>query len=242
MREIGDELLSRLSLLAQPPKVILDVGCALGEMSTQLEALYPDATVVALDQAAELLQASPAKHRLQADAAALPLASGSVDWVIAHGLLPWVETWAPVIEEWRRVLRPGGVLLLTAFGPDTVRECVPRVDTPWPVRIDMHDLGDSLIQAGFEEPVLDVRDFTVRYSSLAKCEADLAGMGLVGLTVLAPGAGEAEGRAASIEVSFEIIFGVSFIATVEEAQARLGEARVSVDSLRGTLARFRQGG
>lgn len=228
MRSIGDELLSRLSLLAASPKIILDVGCALGEMSTDLAARYPAATVLALDADAGLLQASNAVNRVQADAAALPLADGSVDWVIAHGLLPWVETWAPVIEEWRRVLRPGGVLMLTTFGPDTLRECTPCVNTPWPVRIDMHDLGDSLIQAGFEEPVLDVRHFTVRYQSREKLETDLAGMGLAGLTVL-PRSTES----GAFGITFECIFGLSFVG--ERSRGRAGEAIVPLDSLRASL-------
>ncbi len=234
MRTIGDELLSRLGLLAKAPKVIVDVGCALGEMSTALEARYPEATVLALDCDAGLLEASSATHRLQADAAALPLASGSVDWVIAHGLLPWVETWAPVIEEWRRVLRPGGVLMLTTFGPDTLRECTPRVNTPWPVRIDMHDLGDSLIQAGFEEPVLDVRHFTVRYQSLEKLETDLAGMGLAGLMVLSSVSSvSSAAESGAFNVIFECIFGLCFLG--EGARERVGEVSVSLAGLRASL-------
>lgn len=184
MRQTGDEMLARLSCFTLQPKLILDIGCGLGEMSAALAKLYPGARVISMDADQAMLEAGLAPHRVQAGAGALPLRSGSVDLIIAHGLLPWVETWTPVMEEWRRVLRPAGVLMLSALGPDTLRECQPKTSTPplWPVRVDMHDLGDILIKAGFLEPVLDVANFTIRYSELSRLEQELSAMGLPGLT------------------------------------------------------------
>lgn len=195
-------MLSRLACFSRSPKVILDVGCGLGEMSEALAKHYPEATIISLDLDHALLQAIGVGHLVQADAAALPLKSGSVDWVVAHGLLPWVETWTPVIEEWRRVLVPEGVLILSALGPDTLRECEPKVNTVYPVRVDMHDLGDILVKAGLLEPVLDSAHFTIRYQALSRLEADLSGMGLPQFTCKPSSDG--------LQVTFEFIWAHAF--------------------------------
>jgi SAM-dependent methyltransferase len=51
---------------------------------------------------------------VQADAVQLPLAAGSVDVVVALGLLPWVNDPAAVLAECSRVLVPGGSLIVSA--------------------------------------------------------------------------------------------------------------------------------
>jgi SAM-dependent methyltransferase len=50
----------------------------------------------------------------EADASSLPLESGGVDLVIAVGLIPWLGDDQPALDEFRRVLRPGGGLVITA--------------------------------------------------------------------------------------------------------------------------------
>ena len=65
-----------------------------------------------------------------------------------------------------RLLRPGGLLLFTTFGPDTLKE----LRAAWQAAdggvhvhdfIDMHDLGDALVHQGFAEPVVDTERFAV---------------------------------------------------------------------------------
>src|SRR5579862_399900 len=144
MRETGDELLSRLDWLTIQPQVILDVGCGLGEMSSALQQRYPKACVLAVDDAEAMIQfakqQTPALQCIQADAGQLPLPSHSVDVIVAHALLPWCwQQQSALLKEWRRVLRPEGVVLVTAWGPDTLKQ----VHALWgesilPGLIDMH--------------------------------------------------------------------------------------------------------
>lgn len=226
-RQTGEDMLSRLACFTLKPKVILDVGCGLGEMSVALATLYPEAQVLSLDLEHALLQASHAALPVQADAAALPFKTGSVDLVVAHGLLPWVSTWTPVIEEWRRVLVPEGVLMLSALGPDSLRECVTSGDSPYPVRVDMHDLGDILVKAGFLEPVLDAAHFTIRYQALSRLESDLTGMGLPQFTCKPSSEG--------LQVTFECIWAHTFAPALARTVgvAEDGLARFPLHLLRG---------
>ena len=118
---------------------------------------------------------------LCADATRLPLADASVDLVFSNLLLPWCDPDA-LFAELRRVLAPRGLLTLTGLGPDTLKElraAWAAVDGHVRVAefIDMHDLGDALVRAGFAAPVLDVERYTLRYTDVRGLAADLKATG-----------------------------------------------------------------
>lgn len=109
--------------------------------------------------------------------------AGRFDLLIAHFVLPGVSDWRGVLRQWRRCLRPGGILFVTALGPDTLSELPDQMRQP--ATMDMHDLGDALVQAGFAEPVLDVEHLTVTYRDEKKCLREMREGGL-----MVPGSGE----------------------------------------------------
>lgn len=82
----------------------------------------------------------------------------------AHADLPGLMT------QWHAQLAVGGFLMCSGLGPDTARE-LRRLfaDMGWPLPtidfIDMHDLGDGLIQAGFSDPVMDMERLTLTWPS-----------------------------------------------------------------------------
>src|ERR1019366_6669914 len=43
--------------------------------------------------------------------------------------------------------------------------------------IDMHDIGDALVRAGFAAPVLDVERYTLTYTDVRRLAADLRAIG-----------------------------------------------------------------
>jgi malonyl-CoA O-methyltransferase len=80
------------------------------------------------------------------------------------------------------VLKPGGMLLFSTFGPDTLRElraAWAEVDQHSHVSrfLDMHDVGDAMLAAGLRDPVLDVDRYTLTYSEPASCCANCKGLG-----------------------------------------------------------------
>ncbi len=120
----------------------------------------------------------------QADFAALPFADAAFDFVWSNLALHWHSRPDLVFPEWQRVLRVGGLLMFSSLGPDTLRElraayaeaeaatdCAPRahvIDFT-----DMHDLGDMLVESGFEIPVMDQETLTITYKSAASLLADV---------------------------------------------------------------------
>ncbi|WP_254491521.1 methyltransferase domain-containing protein, partial [Salmonella enterica] len=61
-------------------------------------------------------------QRLCGDAAALPLADNSVDVIFSNLCLQWVDDLPAVFAGFRRVLKPGGLLVCSTFGPETLVE------------------------------------------------------------------------------------------------------------------------
>jgi len=208
-REVGERLRERLDGYPElAPRRIVDVGCGPGVALAPLAQRFPDAQIIALDLALPMLQGGKRKRGsgslsrepgeveafnesepdpvfpsfVCADAQALPLADASVDLVHSSLCLQWCDDPGLALAEFARVLRPGGVLLFSTFGPDTLKElraAFAAVDaTPHVSRfIDMHDIGDGLLSTGFRDPVLERDDFTLTYADARTLMRELHAIG-----------------------------------------------------------------
>lgn len=170
---VAEQMMARLEWMAIKPQTILDVGCGVGWGTHLLQQRYPEARVMGVDTAKALLQFAEQTYPntaqwICAEAGQIPLPERSVDLVFANLVLPWcsdsdVET---MLREWLRVLRPNGLLMLSSLGPDTLREWPDR-HLLLPQMMDMHNVGDALLQVGFLDPVLDVDYLTLTYREQA---------------------------------------------------------------------------
>ena len=191
-RQMADELLERLQIIKIEPRRILDAGCGTGYARPGLMRRFPRAEYLGNDIAPAMLRrARPTgpfswRERRRSrwfcgDVEGLPLKDGSVDLVFCNAVLQWCQPEA-AFAEMRRVLAPRGVLMFSTFGPDTLRELRQvwaEVDTHVHVHefIDMHVLGDILVETGFELPVVDVSYLTVTHRTLLSCLKDLRAIG-----------------------------------------------------------------
>jgi malonyl-CoA O-methyltransferase len=193
-REAGERMFSRLDYLKVQPQRIVDLGSGTGYFSQKLADYYQQAHLFQIDFAQAMLHCARNRvskwrrwfsrhHYLCADMTALPLPSQSIDMVWSNFSLFWQEKPEALFAECQRVLKPNGLLIFCTLGPDTLKElrsAFSAVDTYPHVHqfIDMHDLGDALLQQGFSDPVMDMEYITVAYDDVATLLTDLKMAGM----------------------------------------------------------------
>ena len=128
--------------------------------SRALKRRYPASLVVAADIAPGMLARAKAQsrwlrrfERVRADAYSLPFRDGAFDLVFSNLMLQWCDDLDAVFAEIARVLKPGGLLLFSTFGPGTLAE----LREAWAASgdagnhvnhfFDPHALGSALMHA-----------------------------------------------------------------------------------------------
>jgi malonyl-CoA O-methyltransferase len=261
-REVGNRLLERLDYIRLQPADIVDIGAGTGHLSKSLAQRFKQARVIALDLAPNMLR-SARRHagtlaRLRrrqyfvcGDAERLPLADQTADMVFSNLTLQWCGDLERVVSEFRRVIKPGGLVLFSTFGPDTLKELRDSwatVDQAVHVSafIDMHDIGDALLRGGFADPVMDAERFTLTYSDAHMVMKELKLLGAHnaasgrsrGLT----GKGRLRAMTAAYEryrdngslpATFEVVYGLAWAPAVATAHNRSqGEVQIPLTALR----------
>lgn len=237
--EVCNRMLARLEYIKLAPKAILDAGSGTGNAIGTLMSRYRGTPIVALDLAFAMVD--HARRRLRwwqqlpglrpplravcGDLELLPIANVSMGLVWSNLALQWVNDLPRVFSEMHRVLAPGGLLMFSTFGPDTLKElrgAFKGVDHYTHVNrfIDMHDLGDMLIAAGYADPVMDMEHLTLTYDSVRGLMRDLKAIGAQNVTHGRPaglsgksalrtveGAYEAHRRDGKLPATFEVVYG-----------------------------------
>ncbi len=256
--ETRAELLDRLEPLDLQPQRVLDVGCGTGHAARALRKLYPKAQVLAVDLALPMLQQARKQQpwfrpfsRIAADATALPLADASVDLLYSNLCVQWCADLGTTLAEWGRVLKPGGTLLFSTFGLDSLSELrqawAAADDRPHLIDfLHIQQIGDAALKAGLVNPMMD-RDLLRRpvddpMTLMRELKALGAGnaasdrqRGLTGRQAFSNmrAAYEQMRGEAGLPVSWEIVYGQAFGAQLAD---RSDEPRgTSLDQLRATL-------
>jgi len=177
------------------PALVLDAGSGTGFAAQALARRYPRAMVVEFDIAPAMLQTARARLPrwkkwigrqrelfVCGDNEQLPVRTGTVGMFWSNLAFQWVNDLTRVFSECQRVLRPGGLLIFTTFGPDTLKELRQAfAGDAGRVHVnrfyDMHDIGDMLVQAGFADPVMDMEQVTLTYGDVATLMRELKAIG-----------------------------------------------------------------
>jgi malonyl-CoA O-methyltransferase len=268
--EIAGRMAERLLLFKTAPRRIVDWSSFLGASAQRLMATFPDAALIAVEPSDRLVERS--RQFLRAPwwtprrwtaptaevilASATPSAEAQLVW--ANMVLHGVTDPPALMQRWQQMLSPGGFVMFSCLGPDTVRELTSvyaRLQWPAPTIafVDMHDLGDMLVHAGFADPVMDQERLTVHWNSAAALCQDLRLLGGNVSPDRYPGLRTPRWRAAlhaALEplrdssgryaLTFEIVYGHAFKAEViasasVETQVPLEEMRRLLRSARKTI-------
>jgi SAM-dependent methyltransferase len=109
----------------QPGSTVLEVGAGTGNFLALFDEVAEQQIAVDLTQAmlAKARERNPHMHLVLADGARLPLRSRCIDLVASAQTLHHIHAPIPVIAEMRRVVAPGGwVLIVDQVAPERVEE------------------------------------------------------------------------------------------------------------------------
>lgn len=259
-REVRERLLEKLELVKLDPVRVLDAGCGPGGALKPLARLFPKAGLVALDIAPAMLREAR-RHKpwfrkldtVEGRLERMPLEEDSVDLVFSNLALQWVNTPDDAFREFRRVLRGGGLLVFSTFGPDTLRE----LRSAWSMAdgfthvnrfLDLHDIGDALVRSGFTEVVMDVEHFTLTYENVRGLLRDLKVIGAHNANAGRAHGLTGRGRFARFEnayeqfrdggklpATYEVVYGTAWLPELPRGVRYADEGGVSVESLRRSL-------
>ncbi|HVN36460.1 MAG TPA: malonyl-ACP O-methyltransferase BioC [Casimicrobiaceae bacterium] len=263
---IGARLVEKLDAVKLTPAAVLDAGCGTGDAQAEFAARYPSARYVGLDVAQPMLAVARSKGRLRrsalarilatfaggraaneprfvcGDIAAMPFAAATFELVWSNLALQWVGDLSAALAEMNRVLAVDGLATFTTFGPDTLKEvraAFSEVDGNVHVSrfIDMHDIGDMLVAAGFADPVMEMEMLSLTYDDAEAMLRDLKAIGATNAAAARPralmgrrrwaralAALDATRREGRIAATFEVIYGHAW--KVPPQRTRAGDAIV----------------
>ncbi len=281
--EVARRMAERLPLIRLKPDRVLDWGAHLGGSAAVLADAYPRARVVAVESDPERRRATAAERQSGpapwwsvrrwaggTEPAVLldtEVEAGQTDLLWANMLLHAVVDPQVLMRQWQQALSVEGFLMFSTLGPGTLAtlralyaEC--GWGAPHAPFVDMHDLGDMLIEAGFADPVMDQESLQLSWASADALLEELRALGghvgPMNLTV-----GGSSGRnaglrtprwrarlkqaleatadaAGRITLGFEIVYGHAFKPAPRPRLA--AETRVPLDDLRAMVRAGRKTG
>lgn len=126
-QEVREQLISLLPLFA--PRTILDLGSGTGVLSAKLANLFPNANVLGIDIAHNMVEFSRASWQeitnlefTCADADYLPCAKESIDLVMSNLMLQWSVNIKTTLSQSHQAIKPNGKLLFSTLGNNSLYE------------------------------------------------------------------------------------------------------------------------
>ncbi len=261
--EVARRMVERLPIVKLQPAAVIDWGSFVGGSSALLREAYPHARLIAVEPDAVRRDAtaaalkrpwwSPARWSGAGSLALTPaevgVGQGQLLWanMVLHGVAdPQAE-----MQRWQRVLAVDGFLMFSTLGPGTLGRLRTLYaqqgwSTPFAPFVDMHDLGDMLLHAGFADPVMDQEQITLTWPTAEAALAELRGLG--GNVALARPDGlrtprwrarllaqlqAAEGPDGRVALDFEVVYGHAFRPAPRPRLA--AETAVPLDDLRAMV-------
>ena len=191
--EVGRRMAERLPIIRHPPQRWLDWWAHVGGSAAAVRAAYPQAQRIAVeaDEAARVRSSerlppwwSRRRWGPQAEAVVLQNAvdPAAAEMVWANMMLHAVADPPALFARWQQALAVDGFVMFSCLGPGTLRELRALYaqrgwPAPTPNFVDMHDLGDMLVQAGFADPVMDQETITLSWPDPAALLRELRSLG-----------------------------------------------------------------
>ena len=257
--EVARRMAGRLEIVKARPQRVLDWWSSRSASRELLRERYPQAELLAVEPTEAARDALIAAQRrpwwspsrwgkapqVLAEAQA---GEAAAELLWANMVLHWVADPAQMITRWHRALAVDGFVMFSCFGPDTAQELralhARHGHGPAGAEfVDMHDLGDMMVHAGFADPVMDMERITLTWQTPEQALAELRTLGRNTHPARHAGLRTPRWKAALLEqltagtshvaITFEIVYGHAFKGAPRAAAD--GETRVSLADMRAMV-------
>ncbi|EKD70235.1 MAG: hypothetical protein ACD_46C00590G0002 [uncultured bacterium] len=166
---ITDTLLERLDLIRIDPAVILIYGNDVDHIDQYLKRRYLNPSIKTITCLEKIKSCE----------------DHSIDLIISSLTLQLEENIKIILQEFFRILKKNGLLLLTTLGPDSFSE-LKKNSEEMKNFVDMHHIGDWLKEFYFKDVVMDMQKIIFSYDSLSLLSQDVGSLGLRNLNTYDP--------------------------------------------------------
>lgn len=207
--EVQERVLALVAGAAPGARSVLDVGAGTGALLARLAAARPGLAAAAVDLAPGMAAAArarvPGLAVAAGDAEALPFRDRAFELVVSTSTLQWLPRLEPALREARRVLAPGGTLVVALFGARTLHElrwawraaAGPGAPDRTHAFFSADDVAAALAGAGLERRALHDEE---RVEDHPDARAVLRGLKTLGASSAVPGARGLGGRRDTLEM------------------------------------------
>ena len=266
--EVARRMAERLGLVRLQPAELVDWWSFNGAGGALLRQAYPRARILhvePLHAVRERTRAAATKRRwlprlgaaahAWCDPQQVPAGSGGLLW--ANMMLHLSADPLVTLSAWHRALAVDGFLMFSTLGPGTLqglRRLYAQLGWPSPHApfVDMHDLGDMLVQAGFADPVMDQEQLTLTWADADALLNELRSLGgnadpqrAAGLRTprwrrrLCDELQQLRGADGRLRLDFEVVYGHAFRAAPKPKVA--AQTSVALDDMRAMVRAARRG-
>lgn len=186
-KKVGQDLLNKFAI--EKTTKIVDIGCGTGFLTYDLLKKGMAQQVIAIDLAFSMLQTSRNKlerfssvQYICADAEQLPILKNSIETLVSNLALQWCQNLSQVFNGFNEVLKKGGQIYFSTFGPATLQE----LKYSWQIVDDFshvnefystEQLYDFLQQSGFQKILIDTKTYHSNYRTVIDLMQELKGIG-----------------------------------------------------------------
>ena len=265
--EVARRMAERLPVIRRTPEQVLEWGASVGGGDAELARIYPRARRLHVEPEA-LARTRPGGswwRRLRGvwgesapevcDESGVVPGASQLLWanMVLHGAADPLAA----LQAWHRALAVDGFLMFSTLGPGTLAGLRALYagqawGPPMAPLVDMHDLGDMLVEAGFADPVMDQETLTLTWPDPQAALAELRGLGGNAHGARFPGwrtprwrqqlheaLAATAGPQGRVELEFEVVYGHAFKPAPRLRVA--SQAVISPEDLRRMARSGRQG-